>query len=294
MSPRSGPGLAFAALLAACSGAPAETAAEAATLRFSAIPDQNTTLLQERYAPVTLHLAAALDVPVEYVPASDYGASVEMFKNGDVQLAWFGGLTGVQARKAVPGARAVAQGVEDPQYFSYFIAHPDAGLAPSEDFPVGIGAVPFTFGSESSTSGRLMPEFFIRESTGKAPADFFSEPYGFSGAHDRTAKLVESGQVQAGALSYKTYDKLVEKGEIDPAKAQVIWKTPPYADYNFTVHPSVEETYGAGFGDRLAAVLLEMPPLLVESAFSRSGMIAASDEDYGRIAEVATQLDMLR
>ena len=89
-----------------------------------------------------------------------------------------------------------------------------------------------------------MPEFFIRESTGKAPADFFSEPYGFSGAHDRTAKLVESGQVQAGALSYKTYDKLVEKGEIDPAKAQVIWKTPPYADYNFTVHPSVEETYG--------------------------------------------------
>jgi len=209
-------------------------------------------------------------------------------------LAWFGGLTGVQARRAVPGARAVAQGAEDPAYFSYFIAHADTGLEASEEFPVAIADLAFTFGSESSTSGRLMPEFFIRQATGKAPAEFFTQPTGFSGAHDKTAKLVEVGQVQAGALSYKTYDKLVEKGEIDPSRAKVLWKTPPYADYNFTVHPDLDRTHGEGFSERLTEALVAMDPVLVDTAFSRSAMIPASNEDYARIEDVAGQLDMLR
>lgn len=98
-------------------------------LHFSAIPDQNTTELQEKFQPLADYLSGQLGIAVEYVPARDYQASVEMFKNGDVHLAWFGGLTGVQARQAVPGARAIAQGASDPEYYTYFIAHRDAGLA---------------------------------------------------------------------------------------------------------------------------------------------------------------------
>jgi len=127
-------------------------------LRFSAIPDQNSTELQEKFQPLASYLSNRLGVPVEYVPSRDYQASVEMFKNEDVHLAWFGGLTGVQARGAVEGARAIAQGAADPQYYSYFIAHKDSGLERSDDFPQVISNLRFTFGSESSTSGRLMPE----------------------------------------------------------------------------------------------------------------------------------------
>ena len=131
---------------------------EAPTLRFSAIPDQTSTELQEKFQPFSDYLSRALGVAVEYVPARDYQASVEMFKNGDVLLSWFGGLTGVQARQAVAGSRAIAQGAADPEYYSYFIAHKDTGLEFSDKFPEAIADLRFTFGSESSTSGRLMPE----------------------------------------------------------------------------------------------------------------------------------------
>ena len=104
------------AALAACSP-PSER--EQATLRFSAIPDQDETRLREKFQPVAEYLSAELGVPVEYVHATEYADSVELFKNGDVQLAWFGGLTGVQARHAVPGARAIVQGEEDPDFYSY-------------------------------------------------------------------------------------------------------------------------------------------------------------------------------
>ncbi|MFT5679488.1 MAG: phosphonate transport system substrate-binding protein [Myxococcota bacterium] len=280
-------------LLLACTGSPDPVQAPP-TLTFSAIPDQNTARLKERFDPVAEHLSEALGVPVEYVPATDYTASVEMFRGGDIQLAWFGGLTGVQARSMVPGAHAIVQGIEDPQYRSYFIAHDSTGLAPGEDFPEAIGGLTFSFGSESSTSGRLMPEHFIRQHTGKAPADFFTVSHSFSGAHDKTAKLVESGQVQAGVLSYTTWDAMVADGRIDTDKARIIWTTPTYADYNFTAHPDLEARYGAGFTDRLAAALIGITDPDLLAAFQRSGLIAAQDTDYAEIQAVALELDMVR
>ena len=267
---------------------------EGPVLRFTAIPDQNTTLLKTKFDPIAAYLSEILDVPVQYVPAMDYSASVEMFKNGDIQLAWFGGLTGVQARVAVPGARAIAQGAEDPQYKSYFIAHVSTGLERSGEFPSAIKDLSFTFGSEASTSGRLMPEFFIREHSGGDLDTFFSTQPGFSGAHDKTAKLVESGAVDAGVLSYKTFDSLVESGKVDPAKAKIIWETPPYADYNFTAHPSLDATHGAGFTDKLQAALIGMARRDLLQAFPRSAIIKAQNTDFERIETIAKNLKMVR
>jgi len=264
------------------------------TLRFSAIPDQNTTLLEQKFDPIGAHLASVLGVPVQYIPATDYTAVVEMFKGEDIQLAWFGGLTGVQARSAVPGARAIAQGAEDPEYRSYFIVHESVELERSEAFPHAIRDLSFTFGSDASTSGRLMPEFFIREQSGQGLSDFFARQPGFSGSHDKTAKMVESGAVQAGVLSYKAYDALVERGAIDPRKAKIIWETPSYPDYNFTAHPSLETTHGAGFTDKLQAALLAISEPKLLAAFPRSSLIAAKNSDFVRVEEVARQLGMVR
>lgn len=263
-------------------------------LKFTAIPDQNTTELMERFQPMATYLSEALGVPVQYVPARDYQASVEMFRNGDVQLAWFGGLTGVQARRAVPGARAIAQGKADPEYFSYFIAHHSTGLEFSEDFPQAIKDLTFTFGSESSTSGRLMPEYFIRELGGAVPAEFFAQPYGFSGSHDKTLELVAAGRYQVGALSYTLYDKRLAAGEVDPEVVKVIWKTPFYADYNFTAHPDLDTRYGAGFIDRLQKVLVGIEDQQLLSALPRKALIPARDEEYAGIEDVARELGMVR
>lgn len=295
------PGRSLAALAmvaaAACGGSSSSQAGgdtQARVLRYTAIPDQNSTELQEKFKPLSEHLTRVLGVPVEYVPARDYQASVEMFANGDVGLAWFGGLTGVQARHKVPASRAIAQGDADPQYYSYFIAHKDTGLTRSDDFPMEIAKYAFTFGSEQSTSGRLMPEHYIRKHTGQSPQEFFSKPVGFSGSHDKTAELVASGQYQIGVINYKVYDQRVAQGKTDPDVVRVIWQTPTYADYNWSVRPDLDATFDAGFTDRLRNALLEIQDPTLLAALPRERLVPASNEDYTGIEEVAKQLDMLR
>lgn len=267
------------------------------TLRFSAIPSEKATKLKEKFTTFGKWLSKELGVPVEYVASDDYGASVKMFEKGEIQFAWFGGLTGVQARQKVEGARAIAQGAEDPEYFSYFIAHKDAGVTPSMDqnkFPEGLAGKTFTFGSTKSTSGRLMPEFFIRKFTGKSPEAFFGSKPQFSNAHPKTAENVQAGSVQVGALSYRTYDKMVENKEIDPAVCVVVWKTPFYADYNFTAHPALEEMYGAGFTEKLKAAILRYDDQdVLDNGFQRSKFIEAKNADFDKIKNTATELGFL-
>ncbi|MFK7962208.1 MAG: putative selenate ABC transporter substrate-binding protein [Phycisphaerales bacterium] len=291
--------VALAASLAAagCSAADPDSTAASETervLRFSAIPDQDAAALQAKFDRWAAHLSTELGVKVEYVPAIDYRASVELFRGGDVQLAWFGGLTGVQAREAVAGARAIAQGKADPEYYSYFIAHESTGLERGDAFPAGIADFAFTFGSESSTSGRLMPEYFIRNATGQAPEAFFASAPTFSGSHDKTVELVASGQVPVGAVNYKVYNARVADGRTSADECRVIWRTPPYADYNFTAHPVLDEWFGEGFIDRLQAVLIAVDDPELLAAFPREAMIPAENADFDVIADVARELGFLR
>ena len=279
-------------LAAACSsesGAPGSKA-----LRFSAIPDANTTELELKFGPLAEYLSEQLGVAFEYVPVASYDASVEAFRHGDIQLAWFGGLTGVQARAAVPGARAIAQGEIDPHFRSYFIAHSSSGIERSEEFPTALEGKSFTFGSSRSTSGRLMPDFFIREHTGRAPREFFDGAPGFAGNHDKTAELVQAGAFDAGAISYARYDQLVAEGKIDPGRCTVVWETPEYADYNWTVHPQAALALGEGYAEKLQRVLLaiEDPELL--NACLRKRFIAAKNSDFEAIRNLALELDFLR
>lgn len=277
--------------LVACGDQPTEAAT---VLRFSAIPDDNSTELKQKFDRVADYLSEQLGVEVEYVPSSDYGASVQAFKNGDIQLAWFGGLTGVQARAAVDGAQAIAQGKVDPQYKSYFIAHASTGIQPSDDFPMALEGKTFTFGSERSTSGRLMPEHFIRENTGRAPSEFFAGEPGFSGSHDKTATLVEAGTYDSGAINYKTYDNMVASGEIDPAVCVKIWTTPYYADYNWTVHPAVNDMFGDGTVERIQEALVGMEdPELLAAVVRPEGLIPAKNSDFDGIKSLAQGLGFL-
>ena len=268
--------------------------ANGGTLRFSAIPDQNATELKEKFDPLASHLSQKLGIPVEYVPATDYRASVEMFKNGDIHLAWFGGLTGVQARQAVPGARAIVQGDSDPKFVSYFVVNHSAPVQPSGTFPMELAKLSFTFGPASSTSGRLMPEYYLRQNTGKSPAEFFGREPSFSESHDKTLELVEAGTVQAGVVNFEVYDQRVADKKTNPDTVRVIWKTPQYTDYNFTAHPELEKQFGAGFIDKLQQTLIAVEDAKLLSAFPRKKLIPAKNEDYAQIEKVAKELGFLR
>lgn len=289
--------LAAGALLTSCGG---ETGAtdEKPVLTFTAIPDQNTTELEERFGRVAEYLSETLDVEVEYVPVTDYTASVEAFTNGDVQLAWFGGLTGVRARRAVDGSRAIAQGTIDPEYVSYFIANPASGLEPGGKgpFPEAFRGKQFTFGSDSSTSGRLMPEYFIREASGgQLPAEFFGHDNRYSGSHDKTWEAVQNGSVELGALSYTTYDKRLKEGKIDPEQCFIAWITPGYPDYSWNAHPDLDEMFGEGTIDRLQEALVSITDAELLTALDRpEGMMEAKNEDFDPLVDLADQLGLLR
>ena len=262
------------------------------TLKFTAIPNQDTTFLKRSFQPVADYLAERLKIDVEFVESSDYTASVAMFRNTEVHLAWFGGLTGVQARHAVPGARAIVKGKKDAHFVSYFIAHKDSGIAKSDSFPVAMADKKFTFGDRVSTSGRLMPEHFIKKTTGKSPEQFFAQ-VNFSGSHDKTAELVASGQFECGVLDYSVYERRVREGKTDPEVCRVIWKSPEYTDYNFTAHPHLETMFGEGFIKRLQTALLEMTDPGLLRGFVRERFIEATDAEFAGIKKVAEALNFL-
>lgn len=266
------------------------------TLVITAIPDEKVSDQDAKFRTLQDYLKKELEIDVEFSISADYSAAVERFKNGEVHLVWFGGLTGVQARKAVPGARAIAQGDVDPKYKSYFIAHKSTGLTKSDEFPTAIKDMTFTFGSKSSTSGRLMPTYFIMKETGMSPDKFFTKPVQFQtvGSHDATARAVASGSVQVGALSYKKYDSMIADGDIKAEDASIIWETPYYADYNLTVHPALEEMFGEGFIDKLQKTLVDCTDKEVLKAFNRDDLIPAKNEEFEGIYEVAKEVGIMR
>ena len=262
------------------------------TFIFTAIPDEDETKLMERFQGVADYLSEELDVDVRYIPVKSYAAAVSAFRNNQVQLAWFGGLSGVQARRLVPGSEAIAQGVEDEAFRTYFIAHKSAGLKPMDELQDTVKGKTFTFGSKGSTSGRLMPEFHIRETFGEAPDEVFSR-VGYSGNHTRTLRLVEAGTYQLGALNFQVWDKELEDGNIDTDQVQVIWATPPYPDYQWTIRGDVNERFGEGFKERVTNALLNLEDKELLNSFPRSGFIPASNNDYETIRDVAEQVGIL-
>jgi phosphonate transport system substrate-binding protein len=259
---------------------------------FTAIPDEDETRLKQRFDQVAAYLQDKLGVEVQFVPVKNYAASIAAFANDQVQMAWFGGLSGLQARKLVPGSKAIAQGYEDQFFVSYFIVNTSTGLTESKDFPMGLKGLTFTFGSKDSTSGRLMPEYFVRKAFGKGPNEVFSR-VGFSGDHTKTLELVQSGAYQAGALNYKVWENEVKAGHVDASKVRVIWRTPTYPDYNWSVRGDLDEHYGQGFTDKLTQALLGMTDRKLLDAFPRQSFVPASNADYQAVETVGKAIGLL-
>ena len=290
-------GLAFAAAVVGCSSAPPSNQQ---VLKIGAIPDQNPERLNRLYGALSDELGASLNVEVQYVPVSNYAAAVSAFRSGSLDLVWFGGLTGVQARLQTPGATVLAQRDIDAEFTSVFIANGASGLRPitSADQLVQLKGRRLAFGSESSTSGRLMPQYFLGEN-GVTMAELAGGGPGFSGSHDATIAVVQSGAYEVGALNSQVWQSNVDEGRVDPAKAAVIWRTPPYVDYHWVARPDLDSRFGDGFTGRVQNALLSLTPTtergaLVLELFGAKRFIPAQNEDYSKIEAVGRQLGKIR
>lgn len=214
--------------------------------RVTAIPDESPTELARKAAPLVKYLEAKLGMKVEFTPVNDYAASVEALVNKKVDLAWFGGFTFVQANVRSGGkVLPLVQRVEDEKFKSVFITTDPKiqGLADLKGKDV-------SFGSQSSTSGHLMPRSFLIAAGVDPDKDLHR--VAFSGAHDATIAAVASGKVQAGALNISVWEKFVAEGKVDTTKVRVFYTTPPYFDYNWTVHADMP----AALREKLTSALL--------------------------------------
>jgi len=263
-------------------------------LFIGGIPDQDEQVLQERFEGLAEYLSKETGLDVRYVPTTSYAAVVTGFRQGDVHMAWYGGLTGVQARLAVPGAEALAQRSIDQRFETVFLAAPDSEITTLAD----LKGKTFTFGSESSTSGRLMPAFFMTEAGLRLPDDL--RQVNFSGAHDRTWKLVEAGAFDAGALNANVWRARVEAGEVDLSKADAFWTTPSYYNYHWVARGDLDEEFGGGTTDRLRRALLAIDEAnggkqkAIMDAFQAPRFIETNNGNYTTIEQVARGLGLIR
>ncbi|MDA0716877.1 MAG: putative selenate ABC transporter substrate-binding protein [Cyanobacteria bacterium] len=269
-------------------------------LRIGAIPDQNPEKLNRLYGLVADELNQQLGVKVVYVPATDYTAAVSAFRTGSLDLVWFGGLTGVQASLQKPGAQMLAQRDIDAQFYSVFIANSRSGLKPihTQKGLIALKGKRFTFGSESSTSGRLMPQYFLAQA-GIKLADFAGGAPGFSGSHDATIALVQSGTYDAGAVNEQVWKSSLRSGKANRSKVVQIWRTPSYPDYLWLGQPNLDKRFGKGFSAKLRQSIIswrstdpEQKQIL--NLFGAQQFTTVTTGGYRQIEQVGRQIGKIR
>lgn len=268
------------------------------TLKLGAIPDATPEKLDSTNKALAAYLAKSLGVKVEYVPVTDYPAAVTQFRNGDLDLVWFGGLTGVQARLQTPGATILAQRDIDDDFHSIFLVNTSTAVAPLASVTElsKLKGLRFTFGSESSTSGRMMPEFFL-DSAGIDPKKDFSGAAGFSGSHDKTIDLVQAGTFQAGVVNEQVWKRRSGDGSVDPTKVIAVLRSPGYRDYHWIAGPDTDKRFGAGFTDKIKASLLsadaDADGTKALGFLGAKKFIPADKANYGQIELIGRKLGLI-
>jgi phosphonate transport system substrate-binding protein len=261
-----------------------------AVLRVSAIPDENPNELMRIYTPFARYLAKELGMPVQFTPVVDYAATVEGLAAKKLDLVWYGGFTSVQAVRRTNGtARRLVLRQEDAEFKSVFVAGPGSGITRLQD----LKGKTFTFGSVGSTSGHLMPRYFLLQAGINPERDMKQVAY--SGAHDATALWVESGKVDAGALSFLVWDKLVQQKKIDLTKVRVFSTTAPYVDYVWTARGDLDQ----GLQDKITAAFLKLDSNTPEhrrllDLHRTRKYIPANDADWQGIEEAAVAAGLIK
>ena len=257
-------------------------------LRVSAIPDEAPTELQRKFKPLGAYLEQQLGMKVEFVPVSDYAAVVEALASDRLDMAWLGGFTFVQTRLKTGNSIPLVQREQDEKFTSKYIT-----ANPAVKSLQDLKGKTFAFGSVSSTSGSLMPRFFMLKD-GIKPEEFFSR-VAYSGAHDATVAWVQAGKVDGGVLNASVWDKLVAAGKVDTRKVVVLGTTAPYYDYNWTVRGNLDPA----LTDKIKAAFLALDPakpadkaILDLQAASR--FIPTKAENYTGIEEAARAAGLLK
>lgn len=274
-------------LLSVCTSCSRTTDVVPTRLRITVLPDQSPELLHRQHDSLVAYLGKSLGIPTELILPKDYPEMSKLFHEHKVDLVYFGGLSFVNARK-VDNAIPIALRDIDLRFTSIFMARHSQQQRKLEDFR----GKRFSFGSKQSTSGHLMPRYYMQQ-LGIYPEHYFSEVH-YSGSHDRTADMIKQNVVDLGTVNYSIIEGLFNKGLLNRSDYDVIWITPPYPDYVWAVSSNLNPT----FRQRLQAAFLAISPqdsdqkgILADQ--SAAGFLPVKSSDFDRLEKIADQLGLL-
>jgi len=257
-----------------------------AVLKIGILPDESRTILMERYTPLFEYISGELGIPYELKIPEDYAGLNDLFNSGDVDLAYFGGYTFIQAYRKSNAVPLVTRDV-DLRFTSYFFSRIDMAEKKITDY----AGKSFSFGSRFSTSGHLMPRFFLQEKQ-IVPETFFSEVR-YSGSHDSTASLVNDGIVDVGVSNSAIIDAMIKDGRLSMENIHIFWETPPYSDYVWAVQPAMSKSTQT----RLRDAFLSLSPAnkthaAILTRVDAGGFLPASLDDYTVLGKIVDQADL--
>lgn len=278
-------GFCLALHLSACSDSVHAPSIE--SLRVGVLPDEDVEALQDRHALLFDFLSGETGLAYELVIPDSYETLLTQFSEGQLDLAYFGGVTFVQANSKV-GAIPLAMRDVDSRFTSVFLVAGDSPLTLET-----LRGKRFSFGSRLSTSGHFMPRHFLQHEQGITAEDYFSSVR-YSGKHDRTAYWVRDGEVDAGVANSEIIHKMLADGRLRPGDIRVIWTTPPYADYVWAAHPQVSDARRQSIQQAFLKLSVDDPQhKAILARLGADAFYPASTKDFSVLKKVVAGSDVM-
>lgn len=256
-----------------------------ATLRVGLIPNQNPESQKQQYSTFKTYLEKELGQPVELFVAQDYAGVVQAMVADKLDLAYFGGLTYVQAREQTD----VYPIVTEVDRFTGNFTYCSAIIVPA-DSPVKsvaeLKGKTFAFGDISSTSGSLFPRIMLDSAGLKVPTDFKDVKY--TGGHDATALAVQNGAVDAGGLEERVMLRLIDQGKVDKTKIKVIQRT-AVTGYPWVVRAKLDPA----LVDKITNIFISIKDKDLLALLRAESYVKVKDSDYEYVREQALKFGLL-
>ena len=274
-------------LLLLCAAACKPQATTTTTLRVSMIPTTDPSKAIREMRPLVDYLSGKTATKVEMTIPTNYAAVVEALVNDQLDVAFLGGFTYVQASKRA-GVKPLVQRDRDREFHSKFVTQPGSSIQSLAD----LRGRSFAFGDVNSTSGHLMPEFFMRRE--RVDPRVIAKAI-YTGGHDATLLAVANGKVDAGALDEAVFQRLTTTGKVDPAKVRVFWTTPPFFDYVWVARKGLDAKLSAAVSNAFLALSDADPQQKqILDALSAKKYLPAEDASYDKLRQAAEQAGLLQ
>ena len=209
--------------LAALSPAVAQDIKE---LNFGFISTESSQNLKSDWQPILDDMAKKTGLKINAFFASDYAGIIEGMRFNKVQVAWFGNKSAMEAvdrsHGEVFGQMVNADGTQG--YYSHLIVHKDSPIKSLDDMLKSGKSLSFGNGDPNSTSGFLVPGYYVFAKNKIDAKTFFKVSRGAN--HESNALAVANKQIDVATNNSENLEKLQDRLPEKFNDIRIIWTSP--------------------------------------------------------------------